>query len=69
MNSKEKRKNFKELIFKTLKAQPVDSTRNCFLLSDCAIKKSNFKFVESNKNIQNLTSKSKANFLCDLNLV
>lgn len=32
-------------------AQPVDSTRNCFLLSDYAIKKAISKIVESNVNI------------------
>ena len=39
-----KRENFKELLpYKSQMAQPVDSVRNCFQLSDCAIKKSNFR--------------------------
>ena len=32
-------------------AQPVDSVRNCFQLSDCAIKKAISYLTESNNNI------------------
>ena len=39
MTTIEKRKNFKEQFLKTLKAQPVEPTKNRFSLSDCAIKK------------------------------
>ena len=34
-------------------SQPVESTKNCFSLSDCAIEKDNSYFFGSNKNIAN----------------
>ncbi|MEK7472928.1 MAG: hypothetical protein AAB625_02725 [Patescibacteria group bacterium] len=39
------------VVFTTQKAQPVDSTRIVFLLSDCAIKKHNSFIVESTLNL------------------
>jgi hypothetical protein len=60
---KKKRKNFNEQFLKTLKGQPVVSTRNCFLLSDCPIKKSNFKIVETNINIPKIKIEMQAVFL------
>ena len=44
-------------------AQPVVSTRNCFLLSDCAIKKSNFQNVSSIITIPKIKTENQAVFL------